>query len=484
MKKFLRHILILIALIGIFNFIPAKQAHATSDYDVNGALGTCTLQYGPPMHWTWNTCFGTSNGQNWTEDTGTCIISNIDYNKCAGWANTNNPNPFSGDHSKPGTCTLTGWKDSSCHDKGPGAFTPVFSGTPPTAGSLPTGSCYVGHMLDSSCTKYGGTPTNSQCLFTNKTQYDCLQPTSSWWNTFISDFNAGTIIRGDITTTWYPNGSAPGKVAQQNITSYTLLAPLPDTKGGQLTTLDVTGTNSLGNYLNIILSLFIGICGVLAVIMILMGGIEYMTSELISGKEAGKERIEHAIFGLILALSSWLLLNTINPNLLKTDFSSLAPVAANIQLQDETETADSAVTTDGGAPSGPTAGCPSGIGKTAGGISVCNSIVSSVNSMITAATAAGINLTGGGYRSMDSQTALRVAHCNGNTTDRSATCTPPTAIPGASRHQQGLAIDFKCDGVLIRDKTNKCYVWLASNASKYGLSNLASEPWHWSTDGR
>ena len=115
-------------------------------------------------------------------------------------------------------------------------------------------------------------------------------------------------------------------------TEYQLLAPLPCTPGtegcvnGELKTFDPTQASNLGKYLNIMISLFIGICAVLAVIMIVVGGIEYMASELPGNKGHGKERITHAIFGLLLALGAWLILNTINPDLLKTDLSSLKNV--------------------------------------------------------------------------------------------------------------------------------------------------------------
>ena len=110
---------------------------------------------------------------------------------------------------------------------------------------------------------------------------------------------------------------------------YVLLAPLPcqtgDTGcvGGKLTTFDPTGENKIGGYLNLMIRIFIGLCAVLAVVMIVMGGIEYMTSELISSKEAGKERITGAIFGLLLALGAWTLLYQINPDILNTDLKSL-----------------------------------------------------------------------------------------------------------------------------------------------------------------
>ena len=62
--------------------------------------------------------------------------------------------------------------------------------------------------------------------------------------------------------------------------------------------------------------------------------------------------------------------------------------------------------------------------------------------------------------------------------------TPPTALPGASRHQQGLAIDFGDNGRTIQTRDNACFLWLSAHAGSYGFANLSSEPWHWSIDGR
>jgi lipoprotein-anchoring transpeptidase ErfK/SrfK len=95
-------------------------------------------------------------------------------------------------------------------------------------------------------------------------------------------------------------------------TTYTPLAKLP----GLETKIDTNGSCPFGNYLNIIIKLVLGISAVLAMVMIVMGGIEYMSSELISSKEAGKESITHAVLGLLIALGAYLLLNTINPQLL------------------------------------------------------------------------------------------------------------------------------------------------------------------------
>ena len=103
-----------------------------------------------------------------------------------------------------------------------------------------------------------------------------------------------------------------------NSSGYNLLAPLPNPEGGELSNIDVSGDNALGQYLNIIIKLAIGLAAVLAVVMIVMGGIQYMTTELVSGKEDGKRRITNAVLGLLVALGAWLILYTINPNLLST----------------------------------------------------------------------------------------------------------------------------------------------------------------------
>jgi len=50
-------------------------------------------------------------------------------------------------------------------------------------------------------------------------------------------------------------------------------------------------------------------------------------------------------------------------------------------------------------------------------------------------------------------------------------------------HERGLAIDFTNNGRLISSRSDPAYVWLSANAGTYGLHNLPSEPWHWSTTG-
>jgi hypothetical protein len=55
---------------------------------------------------------------------------------------------------------------------------------------------------------------------------------------------------------------------------------------------------------------------VLAVLMITLGGVQYMTSDVLGMKEAGRSRMKNAAYGLLLLLSIWVILYTINPALL------------------------------------------------------------------------------------------------------------------------------------------------------------------------
>lgn len=112
---------------------------------------------------------------------------------------------------------------------------------------------------------------------------------------------------------------------------YTPLAPLPGLEGP----IDTSEDCAFGKYLNIIIKIFLGICAVLAMIMIVIGGIEYMTSELPSSKGAGKKTIMQAIFGLLLALGAYLILNTINPNLLNTCLNNMTEVTIKVSPEQE-----------------------------------------------------------------------------------------------------------------------------------------------------
>ena len=130
---------------------------------------------------------------------------------------------------------------------------------------------------------------------------------------------------------------------------------------------------------------------------------------------------------------------------------------------------------------------PSGKVVNVRGINVDSTIAEPVEAMLAAAAADGVRLGGGGYRDGDAQVALRAANCGPTDYDRyekpASQCSPPTARPGHSMHERGLAIDFTYQGRIISSRSSPGFVWLAANAGRFGLRNLPSEPWHWSVNG-
>jgi hypothetical protein len=85
---------------------------------------------------------------------------------------------------------------------------------------------------------------------------------------------------------------------------------------------DITNASNeqAGNLLGFFFRWGISIAVVLSIIMIMYGGLQYMTTDAYSGKSEGKEKITGAIIGLLLALSSFLILQEINPNIV--DFAN------------------------------------------------------------------------------------------------------------------------------------------------------------------
>jgi zinc D-Ala-D-Ala carboxypeptidase len=129
---------------------------------------------------------------------------------------------------------------------------------------------------------------------------------------------------------------------------------------------------------------------------------------------------------------------------------------------------------------------------TVGGITVASSLGPNLQALLDAARADGIVLGGSGYRSPDAQAALRRANgCPDVWTSPASSCRVPTAIPGSSEHEKGLAVDFTYQGRTIcfprpssSCQGNRAFDWLRANAGRFGLRNLPSEAWHWSTTGR
>ena len=118
------------------------------------------------------------------------------------------------------------------------------------------------------------------------------------------------------------------------------------------------------------------------------------------------------------------------------------------------------------------------------GITVNKVVAYPFQRMIDDAARAGIKMSGGGFRTREQQIALRTTNgCPDVWTAPASSCRVPTAIPGRSLHELGLAIDLSTGGKTIPNHASPAYKWLAANAAKYGFINLPSEAWHWSITG-
>lgn len=96
--------------------------------------------------------------------------------------------------------------------------------------------------------------------------------------------------------------------AKATTDGYQLLEPLPGLSSGA----GVSFTQLLSVFFTLALSL----SAAAAVVMITLGGVQYMFSDVPGVKSLGRERIRNAVFGLILVFGSWLIISTINPDLL------------------------------------------------------------------------------------------------------------------------------------------------------------------------
>ncbi len=92
-------------------------------------------------------------------------------------------------------------------------------------------------------------------------------------------------------------------------TEYQLLEPLPLGPDGKQ--VDKVTTSE---YIPGLFRLLLAIAGVLVVLRIIYAGILYMSSDAYSGKSAGKEIINDALWGLALTLGAWILVATLFDN--------------------------------------------------------------------------------------------------------------------------------------------------------------------------
>ncbi len=88
---------------------------------------------------------------------------------------------------------------------------------------------------------------------------------------------------------------------------------------------------NFSDYIGFLYGLSISIAALLAVVKIIIAGSKYMLSDLISGKESAKSDIQGAILGLLLILGAVIILEFINPQLIKRDIK-FDPIAQRLDL--------------------------------------------------------------------------------------------------------------------------------------------------------
>jgi len=108
-----------------------------------------------------------------------------------------------------------------------------------------------------------------------------------------------------------------GFILATRVSAYDLIVPFP----GQ--TEPITGPAS---YIRTLYTFGLGFGALLAMVMIIIGAVQYTMSEAVTSKEEATQRIQGAIWGLVLLLAATLILFTINPTLPDLIEPELAPV--------------------------------------------------------------------------------------------------------------------------------------------------------------
>ena len=77
----------------------------------------------------------------------------------------------------------------------------------------------------------------------------------------------------------------------------------------------VSNTSDLNALLNALYALSISIAALLAVIKIVIAGVKYMLTDVVTSKQAAREDIQGAVFGLLIVVAAVLILLVINPDI-------------------------------------------------------------------------------------------------------------------------------------------------------------------------
>lgn len=114
--------------------------------------------------------------------------------------------------------------------------------------------------------------------------------------------------------------------------SFTPQVTIPNSSFGAGVTSEVTGT-TFGEWISAVYVFFAGVMGVIAAVLVLWGGIKWTTAAGNAGRVTeAKDTIYSALTALLLTFGSYLILNTVNPELVKLkDLSDLIKPIGRIE---------------------------------------------------------------------------------------------------------------------------------------------------------
>jgi len=154
-------------------------------------------------------------------------------------------------------------------------------------------------------------------------------------STFAADGTGTTGTTGTITA---PQVVDPQdqckKDGKDDPNCYALLAPLPlggPNGNGAIDAGNPDKTTNPSAYITGLINLAVAIAGAVAVIQIIIGGFQYITTENFSSKSNARGTIQRALIGLFLAIGAYTILYTINPRLVDLGLT-IEPVATSTAL--------------------------------------------------------------------------------------------------------------------------------------------------------
>ena len=122
-------------------------------------------------------------------------------------------------------------------------------------------------------------------------------------------------------------------IRAQTTGQYTLLEPLPciPGTGNNCTKGSTTPTVNIQTYVVYIFKIMIAVAVFATVVMVIIGGFQYMLTDSVTKKGDAKSPIQNALMGLTGALFSYLILYTINPQLVNISLITVPKLNLTVQ---------------------------------------------------------------------------------------------------------------------------------------------------------